>query len=210
MKKLYKIFIILIAINILLVMFCDIIIQASSYGRVYNSIYKLPKKRVGLLLGTSKYFRDGSPNLYYKHRISATASLFFTGKIEYVLVSGDNSLSYYNEPMDMKNSLIKKGVPADKIFLDYAGFRTYDSIVRAEKIFGLKSYIVISQEFQNERALYIGSKLGHKSIAYNAKTIGIGMQIEQYIREKLSRVRVFVDFLFNVKPKFLGEKIKIK
>lgn len=210
MNKLSKIFLLLISLIILVIIACDVLIQVSSYGKTYNSIYKVPKKRVGLLLGTSKFFKDGSPNLYYKNRVSATASLFFAGKIEYVLISGDNSEMYYNEPNDMKKALIKKGVPEDKIFLDFAGFRTYDSIIRAEKVFETKSYIVISQEYHNQRAIYISNKFGHDAIAYNARNIKSGLYIGQYFREKLARVKVFIDFIFDVEPKFLGKKIEIK
>ena len=210
MNKIFKILLLLISLCLITIMICDIIIQCSAHGKAYSSIYKIPKRRIGVLLGTSKYFRNGTPNLYYKNRIAATASLFFAGKIEYVLISGDNSLIYYNEPMDMKKSLVNKGVPSDKIFLDFAGFRTYDSIIRANKVFGAKKYTIISQNFQNQRGLFIANQLGHNAIAYNAKSIGIGMNFEQYVREKLSRVRVFIDFIFNVKTKFLGKKIKIE
>lgn len=210
MNKFYKIFTICVSIILITIIICDIAIVLSSYKQTYNSIYKVPKRKVGLLLGTSKYFRDGSPNIYYKNRVSSTASLYFAGKIEYVLISGDNSEMYYNEPNDMKKALIKKGVPEDKIFLDFAGFRTFDSIIRAEKVFGTTSYIVISQEYHNQRAIYIANKLNHKAIAYNAKNIKSGMFIGQYIREKLARVKVFIDFIFDVEPKYLGKKIEIK
>lgn len=210
MNKFYKIITIIVSIILITIIICDITIVLSSYKQTYNSIYKVPKRKVGLLLGTSKYFRDGSPNIYYKNRVSSTASLYFAGKIEYVLISGDNSEMYYNEPNDMKKALIKKGVPEDKIFLDFAGFRTFDSIIRAEKVFGTTSYIVISQEYHNQRAIYIANKLKHKAIAYNAKNIKSGMFVGQYIREKLARVKVFIDFIFDVEPKYLGKKIEIK
>lgn len=208
-KTLYILFFLIIFVAISTIV-ADIIIKVNSNNKVFNDIYKVPHKRVGLLLGTSKYFQDGSKNLYFKYRIHATVNLYFTGKIDRVLISGDNSLSYYNEPMDMKKALVKKGVPADKIYLDFAGFRTYDSIIRANKVFGLTSYTIITQEYHNQRAIYIADVLGHNAIAYNAKNVNQKYGIDQYFREKLARVKVFIDFMLGIKPKFLGKKIEIE
>lgn len=208
-KTLYILFILILFVAISTIV-ADILIQVNSHNKVYNDIYKVPYNRVGLLLGTSKYFQDGSKNLYFKYRIHATVNLYFTGKIDRVLISGDNSLSYYNEPLDMKKALVKKGVPADKIHLDFAGFRTYDSIIRANKVFGLTSYTIITQEYHNQRAIYIADVLGHNAIAYNAKNVNQKYGLDQYFREKLARVKVFIDFMLGIKPKFLGKKIEIE
>lgn len=209
MKKIKYILLFIISFVTIIIIFADIIIQVNTNKKLYSNIYQVPKNKVGLLLGTSKYFKDGSQNLYFKYRIHATVNLYFTGKIEKILISGDNSLSYYNEPMDMKKALLKKGIPDSVIYLDYAGFRTYDSIIRANKIFGLSSYTIISQEYHNQRALYIANSLNHNAIAFNAKNIDSGLFIGQYIREKLARVKVFIDFIQGKEPKFLGEKIEI-
>lgn len=210
MKKILYTILSILIVAALGTIVADIIIKVNSYNKVYSDIYKIPHNRVGLLLGTSKYFKDGTQNLYYKYRIHATVNLFFTGKIDRVLISGDNSLSYYNEPMDMKKALLKKGIPDDKIYLDFAGFRTYDSIIRANKVFGLTSYTIITQEYHNQRAIYIADVLGHNSIAYNAKNVNQKYGIGQYFREKLARVKVFIDFMLGIEPRFLGKKIEIK
>ena len=112
----------------------DLIVSIYSSPYNYDDINEVKKNKVGLILGTSKYSSKGVVNLYYKNRIDATYKLFKAGKIEFVLISGDNSEIYYNEPITIQKDLIKKGVPEGKIFLDYAGFRTYDSIIRAKKI----------------------------------------------------------------------------
>ena len=96
---------------------------------------------VALLLGTSKYVAGGRINLYYKYRLAAVAELYAAGKIDYVLVSGDNSTVYYNEPTTMLNDLIAMGIPRDRIVQDFAGFRTLDSVVRAKKVFGQYQFI---------------------------------------------------------------------
>lgn len=171
----------------------------------YNDIEEIPKNKVGLVLGTGKYAASGNINLFYKHRVSATVELYNAGKIDYVLVSGHNSRKDYDEPSDFKNDLIAKGIPEDKIFLDYAGFRTLDSIVRAKEIFGQTSLTIISQKFHNERAIYIAKHFGIDAIAYNAKDV-----YKTPAREYLARAKASIDLVFNVKPKFLGKKITIQ
>lgn len=159
----------------------------------YNDINEITENKVGLLLGTAKSLTSGYENLYYTYRINATVQLYKNNKIEYILISGDNSRSDYDEPSDMKNDLIKRGIPENKIYLDYAGFRTLDSIIRAKEIFGQNQITIISQQFHNERSIFIAKNKGIKVI----------------IREKLARVKVVLDIIFNKKPKFLGDKIAI-
>jgi SanA protein len=168
-----------------------------------------PQNKVGLLLGTSKYLKSGQLNEYFQNRIQATIELFKAGKIENIVISGDNSRSNYNEPLEMKNELIKLGVPEEKIYLDYAGFRTYDSVIRMNKIFGQSSFTVISQEFHNRRAVFIADKLNLKAFGYNAKDVSKYNGFKTKLREKFARVKVFLDLLINKQPKFLGEKIEI-
>tara|TARA_R110002033_G_scaffold21680_2_gene53428 strand:- start:1392 stop:2006 length:615 start_codon:yes stop_codon:yes gene_type:complete len=174
-------------------------------GLSYNDIESIPKNKVGLVLGASRLSPSGNINLFYKHRVDAAVALYNAGKIEYILVSGDNSRKDYDEPTDFKNDLIEKGIPAERIFLDYAGFRTLDSIVRAKEIFGQDAITIISQKFHNERAIYIAQHFGINAIAYNAKDV-----FKRPTREYLARAKASLDLLFNVEPKFLGDKIAIK
>ncbi len=175
----------------------------------YNTVSDIPKNKVGLLLGTSKHVRSGHQNLYYKYRIEATISLYKSGKIEYVLISGDNSRSDYDEPSDMKNDLVKNGIPEERIFLDYAGFRTLDSVVRAKEIFGQNEVTIISQQFHNERAIYIAKHKGIKAVGFNSRNVSKKYGLRVMLREKLARVKVVLDLIFNVQPKFLGQQITI-
>ncbi|MBI6120786.1 SanA/YdcF family protein [Salegentibacter maritimus] len=160
-------------------------------------------------MGTSKYLSDGRINLYFKYRIDATVDLFKTGKIDYVLVSGDNGSEDYDEPTDFKNELIKRGIPENRIYLDYAGFRTLDSIVRAKEIFGQDNFTIISQQFHNERAIYLAEKHGVKAIGYNAKDLDGKFGWNVKLREYLARTKVFLDIFFDVEPKFYGKKMEI-
>jgi len=170
----------------------------------------IPKNKVGLVLGTTKILSNGRINLYFKYRIDATVELYEAGKIDFVLVSGDNGRKDYDEPTDFKNALVERGIPENKIFLDYAGFRTLDSVVRAKEIFGQESITIISQEFHNERAIYLAETHGLKAIGFNAEDVFGKRGAKVQMREYLARTKVFVDMLFGVEPTFLGEKIIIK
>lgn len=178
-----------------------------SRHHIYDNVNNIPKNKVGLVLGTSKYVKSGSINLYYKYRIDAALQLYSANKIEYILVSGDNSRKAYNEPSDFKNDLIALGIPADKIILDYAGFRTLDSMVRAKAIFGQTALTIISQKFHNERAIYIAKHFNINAIGFNAKDPKYGRST--HLREYLARSKASLDLVFNVSPKFLGKPIAI-
>lgn len=209
-KKLPKVFAFGLLFLVLLIFCCHYTIEVTTKGKVFDSLSHIPKNRVGLVLGTSNRLSNGQSNPYYEYRIEATLELFNSGKIEYVLVSGDNGSKYYNEPTTYKKDLVARGIPESKIFLDYAGFRTLDSMVRAKVIFGLDSVTIISQEFHNERAIYLAEKKGLKAIGYNAKTVEGSQGIKLQVRESLARVKVFIDLFLNTPPKFYGEKIEIE
>jgi SanA protein len=195
---------------VLFTIFCNWKISYDSNPYIFSSSKNIPKQKVGVLLGTSKQLKNGYPNQYFVNRIDAASELFHTGKIEYIIVSGDNSEKNYNEPEDMKNALIEKGVPEDKIILDYAGFRTFDSVIRAKEIFGQTALIIISQKFHNQRAIYIARKNGIEAYGYNAGDVKKYGGLKTKAREYLARTNVFIDQIIGKKPKFLGEKITIE
>lgn len=189
---------------------CNFLVERKGFDKTYTDVNKIPKNKVGLVLGTSKYLINGRVNLYYKYRINAAVTLYKSRKINYIIVSGDNGTKNYNEPSNFKQDLIKRGVPEDKIYLDYAGFRTLDSVIRVKKIFGQSSVTIISQEFHNERAIYLANYFGVNAVGFNAKNVPDKYGLKVELREYLARVKVFVDIALNVKPKFLGKQIKIK
>jgi len=210
-KRKYRFFLaVVLLLSILVVVISNFIIEISARGKTFTDPALTPKNKVGLVLGTSRMLVKGGVNPYYAHRIDATIALYKAKKIEYVLVSGDNGSIYYNEPTTIKKDLVKGGIPEEKIFLDYAGFRTLDSMVRAKFIFGLESVTVISQQFHNERAIYLARKKGLNAIGFNAKGISGKQGIKVQFREYFARVKVFIDLLLNTQPRFYGEKIEIK
>lgn len=200
----------LLGISILsAVLLANYTVNRSARDLVHDSIKNTPEKKVGLLLGTGKFLRNGHINLFYKYRIDATIALYKAGKIKYILISGDNSRKGYDEPTNMKEDLIAAGIPETVIYLDYAGFRTLDSIVRCKMVFGERDILVISQQFHNERALYIAAANDMTAEGFNAKTVSKRYGAKTYIREYLARTKMFLDLLFGKDPKFLGEEIKI-
>lgn len=210
LKKILKYLTIGISVIVVTIMIVDIVVSNSNQEYIKDDIDLLPDNKVGLLLGTSKYITNGNINLYYKYRIDAAIRLFNAGKIKFILISGDNATKEYNEPIRMKNDLIKRGIPEDKIYLDYAGFRTLDSVIRAKEVFGLNQFTIISQPFHNERAIYIAHSKGLICYAYNAKSVSRYYGFKTNLREKFARVKMMYDIIFNIESKYLGEKIEIK
>ncbi len=209
-RTLLKILLLLFCITLLTIIVSNYSIESNANGKTYSDATLVKKNKVGLVLGTSRTLQNGHVNLYFKYRIEATVALYNEGKIIFVLVSGDNSRKGYDEPTDFKEELIKRGIPSEKIFLDYAGFRTLDSVIRAKEIFEQEQITIISQEFHNERAIYLAEKNGLEAIGYNARDVSKRYGLKVQLREYLARTKVFLDILFNVKPKFLGDKIEIK
>jgi SanA protein len=178
-------------------------------GKLYSETNSIPYNKVGLLLGTAKYLKNGLLNYYYQYRIEAAEALLKSGKIKYLVISGDNSTVEYNEPETMKQDLIQKGIDSNLIYLDYAGFRTFDSIVRLREIFGQTSTTIISQPFHNERAIFIAGKENVQAIGFNARDVTGNPGLRVQLREKLARVKVYIDYLTNKQPKYLGPPVPI-
>lgn len=186
------------------------VINSFATDKTYSSLSEIPKNKVGMILGTAKNIKGGGSNPYYVYRLNAIVSLFKAKKIEFILVSGDNGSIYYNEPTTIKNDLVAAGVPSDKIILDYAGFRTLDSMVRAKEVFGLDEVTVVSQKFHNERAIYLAHKNGLNAVGFNAQDVSLESGFKIQVREYFARVKVFIDLLLNTRPKFSGDKIRIE
>jgi len=183
-------------------------ITRTTEKQLYSNINEIPANRVGLVLGTSILLKNGKYNPYFIYRMEAAAELFHSGKVEFLIVSGDNHIKGYDEPQDMEDYLINLGVPSSKVIKDYAGFRTFDSVIRANKVFGQTKLTIISQKFHNERALFICNHNNIEAIAYNAKSVTFTQR--NSIREYLAKFKAVLDvFVLRTKPKFLGEKIII-
>ena len=183
-----------------LMLICNQIVVNNAKGKAYSDIDSIGHNKVGLLLGTTPQARIGRiTNYFFIYRIDAAEELYRAGKIEKILISGDeNSLDGINEPECMRDSLVARGVPASNIILDGKGYRTINSVINANKVFGLKSFTIISQEFHNERALYQAEHLGldlENIQAYNAEMPKSRRAYLTSIREYFARVKMFWDLL---------------
>ncbi|MGI9256231.1 MAG: SanA/YdcF family protein [Salinispira sp.] len=200
-----KILTVLIIVGMVFVFLCYHLVSSVSRERIFGDMDDLPNSRVGLLLGTAPRSRRGSTNTFFTNRIAAAAQLFRAGKIRYILASGDNSDLSYNEPIYMKEALVGRGIPAERIVLDYAGFSTLDSIIRARTVFGQHRFVIISQRFHNERAVYIAVGNDIDALAYNAGDVRGYAGLYALVRESLARVKAVFDIqIFNTQPKFSG------
>ncbi len=184
---------------------------AACGAATFDRLSDLPTKRVAIVLGTARLRADGSANPYFDNRIAAAAELFAAGKAEFLVVSGDNGTTAYNEPREMKEALVARGVPEARVYCDYAGFRTLDSMCRIKAIFSQQSVTVVSQRFHNERAIYLARSFGIDAIGYNAQDVDFMHGFKTGVRERLARLRCFLDVnLFGTGPHFYGERISIR
>jgi SanA protein len=211
MKKCVQISIVVSLLGLVAVIGAGFLIRQAAKGRMYSDISSIPFRRVGLVLGCSRTLSDGRPNVFYDYRINAAAQLFKEHKVEYFIVSGDNHVVGYDESTDMKESLVKAGVPANRIYCDYAGFRTLDSVVRAKEVFGQTNITVISQEFHNQRAIYIAQHRGMDAIGFNAQDADARTGFKTKVRDQLAQVMTVLDVcLLERHPKFLGPRIEVE
>jgi len=206
-------------LTVIAMMLCAVLIWRAdraaikaAQGKLYDDVAEMPlnqeQGRVALVFGCAEKIGNRD-NLYFKYRIEAAAELWNSGNIRGFIVSGDNGTDDYNEPEDMKQALIKKGVPAENIVCDYAGFRTLDSVVRLKEVFDVTEVIFVTQKFHNERAAYLAQQAGIDFIGLNAQEVSGKAAQKTNLRERLARVKMLLDCLTSKSPKFLGKKEKL-
>lgn len=208
MKRLIKWLLRLIVAGIAMILLGNTWVIARSSAAVHKDLARLPVSEVGVVLGTSPRTRKGNPNEHFASRMDAAAALYKAGKIQHVLVSGDNRADSYNEPVYMRKALVKRGVPKTAITLDYAGIRTLDSVVRANKVFGLKRYTIISQCYHNYRAVYLANTLTDAEVmAWCSPQVSPSFRWNATSREWLARMKALLDIhVLGKKPRFLGKE----
>jgi SanA protein len=212
-KKLFFRFYIPVSLLVLVFTFyCSYRVEKNAIGKLYTDVSEVPYNKVGLLLGTCKTMKDRKTiNPFWKFRLEAAYALWKAKKIDRILISGDNGWHGYNEPQDFLDEFIAMGIPDSCLVCDFAGFRTHDSVIRCKKIFGQKKVTIISQQFHNERALFIARKYGLEAVGFNANDVSFRSGLYTFFREKAARVLLFLDlYVLDTQPHFLGKKISIK
>lgn len=199
-----------LAVAIAFTVYANIRVERAAKGRVFEAVDDVPANRVALLLGTNPRNRRGGSNSYFTNRIKTAADLYHSGKVRYIIASGDNHIRSYDEPTAMRDSLVARGVPQDRIILDFAGFRTLDSVVRAKEVFGCDSLTIVSQADHNARELYLACANGIDAVAVTAPLrAGRFVRTRLTLREWLARDKMMLDLWFGREPHFLGERIEI-
>ncbi len=178
---------------VLFILLCNWIVVRQAVKYTYFSVKTIPSNEAGLVLGTSKGLEGGGSNLFFKYRMEATARLYKEGKVKYLILSGNNDSEYYNEPLDMQQALLALGVPEDAMVMDFAGKRTFDSVIRAQKVFNENNITIISQNFHTARALYIAHQEGVNAIAFAAQDVPDHYAYYSLIREYLARPKAILD-----------------
>lgn len=191
-------------------LYANISVEQKAKSRLYSDVEAIPHNRVALLLGTNPLNRWGGANSYFTNRINTAAKLYHAGKADYIIVSGDNHVKHYDEPSAMRDSLMAHGVPEERIVMDYAGFRTLDSVVRAKEVFGCDTLTIISQADHCARALYLADANGIEAVAIEAPLrAGRWVRTRLAVREWLARDKMMLNLLTGKQPHFLGERIEI-
>lgn len=162
---------------------------------VFHALSEVPKAEVGLVLGTSPYYRNGSPNGYFESRMDAAAALYFGGVVQRLVLSGDHREDNYNEPQFMEDALLARGVPESALTKDGSGLNTRASLRGAQRDFPTSKIIVISQEFHLYRALFYAHRLDLDAGAYCALDVSGSSTVRLTVREWLARAKAIVDAL---------------
>lgn len=185
-----------------------LLISCFAYGRIFDraSIGELHRHRAAVVLGCSQRVQGGQYNLYFARRVDAAVELYKAGRVDTLIVSGDNHIVGYDEPTDMKEALVAAEVPEDRIVCDYAGFRTLDSVVRAKEVFGLDSFVIVSQPAHLKRAVFLARSFGCDAYGYAAEDVNGRYSIKTTLREQLAKVAAVLDAVVRRSPKFLGPR----
>jgi len=183
-------------------------INKETEAYIYDRVEELPSTYTALVLGASVR-RNGELSTMLRDRVESALLLYNKGKIKRFLVSGDNRTTNYNEPVAMKKYLLERGVPEEDIFMDFAGFDTYDSVYRASYIFEVDSAIVVSQRFHLPRAIYIARSMGLNFYGYNGDRREYELESRNRFREVAANVKAWIELLIDKEPHFKGDKIPI-
>lgn len=167
---------------------------------------ELPTSETVIILGAAVY-RDETLSPVLEARVTAALEVYQSGKVQTILVSGDNSTTQYNEVIPVRDYLLAAGVPASDIFTDFAGFDTYDSMYRAQSIFEVADAVVVTQSFHLPRAVFIGRALGMEVTGYVPTNDSVAFK--NYVREFAARVKAYIDVTTHAEPRYYGERIPI-
>lgn len=208
-KKILKYCLLVIGIITLIVFLLNFFVYFSTKNRIItiDEAKKINDFDCIIVLGGG--IRGDSPSPILKDRLDKAIELYKEKVAPKIIMSGDHGREKYDEVNVMKKYAIDNGVPSEDIFMDHAGFSTYDTMYRAKEVFGVKKAIIVTQEYHIFRSLYIANKLGIKAYGVSADKIKYSGRVYREMREVLARDKDVFKCLFKPKSKYLGEKIDI-
>lgn len=210
LRRFLRLFLALVFFSVTAVLLINLwILQATEYS-IFSDLKNIPAKQAVLVLG-SRVYSTGQVSTILADRLDASIDLYKAKKVQKILVSGDHGTDGYDEANAMRKYLLRKGIPIEDIFMDHAGFDTYDSVYRAKYVFQAESIVIVSQAFHVPRALMIAQGIGLDAVALTADRHEYPRagEIRTDLRESLARVKAFFDVMFSSKPKFLGTPIPL-
>ena len=187
----------------------DIIVVSSAKDRIITADEAAELENTDCVLVLGAGVRDGSPTPMLRDRLITGISLYKSGAAPKIIMSGDHGREDYDEVNVMKSYAVENGVPDSDVFMDHAGFSTYDSIYRAKAVFEADSIIIVTQKYHLYRALYIAERLGVNAVGVSADLDDYSGQLKRDLREIAARDKDFFSCLFKPEPKYLGEKIPV-
>ena len=197
-----------VALVVLVVVSANVWVWGASAGRIeeLGAPDDTATAPVAIVLGAAVN-PSGEPSPWLRYRLDTAARLYHSGRVEALLVSGDNGRENYNEPVAMRNYLVSAGIPAEAIALDYAGFDTYDTCVRAHRIFGVTRAIIVTQDFHEPRAVSVCRAAGVevRGVADTLARNNRGTWVRSWLRERAAAVKAAWDVLSGREP-ILGRR----
>ena len=206
-KRIILIIDILVVVGIIIVLGINLFVKNSVKDKIVDENSLDKNYDAILVLGAG--LRNGKPSPVLKDRLDMAYKLYEDGYSEKIIVSGDHGKKYYDEVNVMKNYLLDKGVDSNNIFMDHAGFSTYDSVYRAKEIFLANKIIIVTQQFHLYRSLYIAKQLKLDAVGVSATLRDYSGSFKFEIREILARDKDFVKSIFKPEPKYLGDTISV-
>lgn len=208
-KALFIVVAIMVIITVIVITIINLHVKAKTSDRVYV-VSTVPRDDydAALVLGCGVYNNE-YPSPLLRERLDAAVELFHEGVVNKLIMSGDHGQDNYNEVAVMKQYAIEEGVPSEAIFMDHAGFSTYESVFRARDIFMADSVLIVSQEYHVYRALYVAEALDLEAYAVSADKTRLSGQTARDLREILARNKDFIFSIIKPEPTYLGEPISL-
>ena len=208
LKRTFRLLVLIVVLAIVALVGIQLYVVNVAKPYLLPNAQSAPQCDAIMVLG-AKVYNNGNPSSVLADRLNLACELYAQGKAPKILVSGDHGHIDYDEVNTMRDYLVEKGIPIEDIFMDHAGFNTYDSMYRAKAIFGIKRLLVCTQDFHISRSIYLAHELGIEAYGYPCQDKTVYKRTLLYLREYLARTKAVYDVVISRGPKYLGDPIPI-